>query len=453
MKRIFKIFIVLTLLLTNFELVFALSENEVINRINTSSSYLKTTSQSLIDWSNNNKESLNIFTDRNFLNKIKNYDIEDILNETIKQLKNKGYNKASNELNNLKQSLINNINYLKESLNITKIYLINNQDSSVIGSLDLFIAIRSLAKNNKENMSNLLKIYQNLYIDYINNKIDKSFTSLNDIYDDLYTMDIVSNLFIKSKDFVEIYNKYHLEDYENLFKEYFQTYYNRLKKDYNKIYDKLENKMQTTLDNKINNAIVLSTNDRNNALYNIINDIKNKHEIVDKKINDLKEKTILTIVGYINEYQSEIKKRFDEAINYTKSYIIDNVSLNSKDNKVLISNGLITYNGTNLNLTNFLKQLTANYNIKTTNTYNKNIGTKSKIQITSGNNILREYIIIVKGDVSPSGKIDITDIVSLCNKMFNKITLDNYQTVAADINNDNRIDITDIVLLCNKIFG
>mgnify|MGYP003559118990 CR=1 FL=1 len=39
------------------------------------------------------------------------------------------------------------------------------------------------------------------------------------------------------------------------------------------------------------------------------------------------------------------------------------------------------------------------------------------------------------------------------NKMFEKETLSEYATIAADMNNDSKIDITDVVMLCNILFN
>ena len=64
-----------------------------------------------------------------------------------------------------------------------------------------------------------------------------------------------------------------------------------------------------------------------------------------------------------------------------------------------------------------------------------------------------DFLFIVKGDVTPSGRLDISDVVRMANRMFDKVSLNEYETIAADMNDDNKIDITDIVYLCNKIFN
>ena len=74
------------------------------------------------------------------------------------------------------------------------------------------------------------------------------------------------------------------------------------------------------------------------------------------------------------------------------------------------------------------------------------------MKVLYNDTLIKELTLIVKGDVNPSGRIDITDIVNVCNKMFGKQSLDLYQTQSADMNDDSKIDITDIVLLCNMLF-
>ena len=91
--------------------------------------------------------------------------------------------------------------------------------------------------------------------------------------------------------------------------------------------------------------------------------------------------------------------------------------------------------------------------MKAINLYNNNFGTGSKVQIINNDLIVKDFTFIVKGAVNPSGKIDISDVVKVANKMFDKIELDSLEVIAADMNDDNKIDITDIVLLCKKIFN
>ena len=62
------------------------------------------------------------------------------------------------------------------------------------------------------------------------------------------------------------------------------------------------------------------------------------------------------------------------------------------------------------------------------------------------------YKVIVKGDVSSNGVIDITDVVKACDQMFKKIQLESWQFMAADMNSDGKVNITDIVKICDKIF-
>jgi len=66
---------------------------------------------------------------------------------------------------------------------------------------------------------------------------------------------------------------------------------------------------------------------------------------------------------------------------------------------------------------------------------------------------MEEYTIVVKGDVNPNGKFDITDVVNLCNELFDKVELNGMYFMASDMNDDGKIDITDVVKLCNLLFN
>ena len=66
--------------------------------------------------------------------------------------------------------------------------------------------------------------------------------------------------------------------------------------------------------------------------------------------------------------------------------------------------------------------------------------------------MLKEFDIVVRGDVSPDGRIDITDLVKLCDKMYGLSNLDTFEMLAADFDENNKIDITDLVSLCDKLY-
>ena len=94
--------------------------------------------------------------------------------------------------------------------------------------------------------------------------------------------------------------------------------------------------------------------------------------------------------------------------------------------------------------------------------YNKNnvlktsgkLGTGDKVRIYLDNNMLDEYIISVKGDVTGDGKINIADVSKLYQFMKGRITMDECYQYAGNIaGNDNVIRINDVSKLYQYIKG
>ena len=443
------------------------TEDEVVNKINSSKVSVNELLDDLINWSNLNKNASKKLVNKEFVESINSLNFETNLNKTINKLRSSGEVNAANDLEGLKSKLLNNYNTYKETLKITKTYLEERKDYGVNGNLDVFIAIRELAKYNKSKLSTLGKIYYSDAFDYVYDNIDNySIDQAIDKYDYIYELDIMTNVFNKSDEFMKIYNDYHLEDYDDLFKDYFGSYYNTLKKDYYKLYDKLENKYQSILDKRIK-AIVdntdlssdVSITNRNNKLYDLVNEIDLVNNKLNSRFNEIDSKIkIDSIKKYTKEYQSEASNRFNKAIEFVKLYIIDNIKIdvkNESDKKDIIINTskeMIVYSGNYLDIS-IIDKFISNYGyLKATNLFGDNFGTGSRIQIINNDLVVKDYLFIVKGDVNPSGKLDISDVVKMANKMFSKTNLNEYETIAADMNDDNKIDITDIVLLCNKLF-
>ena len=263
----------------------------------------------------------------------------------------------------------------------------------------------------------------------------------------------------------DIYNKYDLESYE--VKNYFSDFYSRIKTDGNALYDKAEAKLQSILDDKI--TIIVNDTDisnpesilqRNSKLYNIIDEITSVKQDANSKYQEVVSHIkINELQTYANKAQTKINNRLDEAIEYTKSYLLLYTYLDVKkaSDRTYINidheNKLIIYNQTDLNSNNFINRLKADYGtLSYDNLYGSNIGTLSKININYNDQVISQYTIVVKGDIAPTGRLDITDVVKLSDKIFGKIELDNIQKIAADIDNNNVYDITDVVKLCDKIF-
>lgn len=478
MKKVFRLFIFafcLFLIIGNNVHALSYTEDEVIQKIQTTETKINQTVELLTNWSNSYASSLKSLFDRDFAKKVDSLNVNENIDIIISELSLDGYGDAANALSVIKEDLVNNYNYIKETLNIIENYLLENHVHGVTGNLDLFIQIRETAKNLKTPVVNLANIYYEIDYSDLRQKISQydTVSEIIDLYDEavnkLTAMDnIFSKFESKIKKWQTIYNLYYLSDYSNLFKEYFGEYYNKARTEYNKLYNELEEKLQSKLDSKIEVIVAdtdMSDNEsimkRNTKLYDIMNYINEVKELAIKrfdKINTLIE--IEKIIEKANKQQKRILSRLNEAISYTESYIIDYPQLMTKvkeDEKYInidAENGIIIYNQRDLDEIKFVDRLIATLgDIKSANVYGGNIGTLSMIQLHYNTIVIGEYTIIVKGDIAPNAIFDITDVVKLCNKMFEKEELDEYLTIAADMNNDSKIDITDVVLLCNILFN
>ena len=467
MKRIISIFFLSIFIISGIPNVKALSYNDVINRVEQEEINSNKIMNKIYEWSSNYKEELKNTLTLEFITNLKgdyNIDIDLIINE----LENKGFTNASLKLSELKNEIIESINYFNEKLNILESYLNANVEGGVVGSTDLFIQIRESLTNLKTPIKNIFDIYYTIFYDEIINKVDKydKTSDLINLYENIITY--ITNLYKQNETRINswqnIYNSYYLNDYEELFKDYLGTYKTKIKEDIDVIYNKIEEKLQTKLDSKINIIINDTTTsrdsiiNRNNKLYNIIDYIKEKQKLTDEEMNKINNKIDIDIIlNYTENFKDKIKKRLDEAILYTKSYLIDDLEITLKNESdkpyIRIDTDTITIKSENLDTSNFINKLLVSYgNIEIENDYNENIGTLSKMKVLYNDTLVKELTLIVKGDVNPSGRLDITDIVNICNKMFGKQSLDLYQTLSADMNDDSKIDITDIVLLCNMLF-
>lgn len=106
----------------------------------------------------------------------------------------------------------------------------------------------------------------------------------------------------------------------------------------------------------------------------------------------------------------------------------------------------------NLNLDSkyTIKILDRDYNVKTTGY----IGTGNKVQIYLGDDMIGEYITIIKGDITGDGQISISDIAKLYQGLKRKITLLDYEIEAGNIVSSNdTIKINDVTKLYCYIKG
>ncbi len=98
------------------------------------------------------------------------------------------------------------------------------------------------------------------------------------------------------------------------------------------------------------------------------------------------------------------------------------------------------------------------YNIKVYNAKNEEkkdqlLATSDKIQILLDDIIVSEYVVVIKGDITGDGKINVADVGKLYQYLKKKITMEESFVKAGNIIEDNEIRITDVGKLYQFIKG
>ena len=76
------------------------------------------------------------------------------------------------------------------------------------------------------------------------------------------------------------------------------------------------------------------------------------------------------------------------------------------------------------------------------------ISTASKIKIDLSNKSI-EYTLIVSGDVTGDGLVNISDVIKLADHTITKNILNSYEKVAAEVTNDDTLNISDVIKLAD----
>ena len=449
---------------------------EVISRVNSAGDVAQTIVSDLTDWSNSYASSVKGIYSKAFIHKFDSLDYSKSIDLVIDELKRNGYTEASDSLLSIKPRLVSNLDYLKETLRITEDYLNSHVSGGVTGSLDLFIELRSEIKKLKSPVKNLVKIYYDMYYDSAKSRVN----SLNSVADARRLFDLaldefdrVNDIYSKYEEKINkwqnLYNLYHLEDYDDYFKEIFSDYYKKIKEDYYKLYNKIEKKLQSMLDNRIDiiDSTVLPFEsetkiEANNKLYEIMDYIKEVEDKINARFATINSKIKINspmISKYFYPYEKEIIDRLEEAYKYTEAHLYGGYPIelkNESDSSFIKIDHLfefIYYDAKDLNLKKFVNKFESDYGtIVAEDKHNNRLATGTYIFVMRNNSEYAHYKVIVKGDVSSNGVIDITDVVKACDQMFKKIQLDSLQFMAADMNSDGKVNITDIVKICDKIF-
>ena len=93
------------------------------------------------------------------------------------------------------------------------------------------------------------------------------------------------------------------------------------------------------------------------------------------------------------------------------------------------------------------------YNGNTKVDNNALVGTGMTVCIMDGSKVAKKYTVIITGDTSGDGKINITDMIAVKANILKKSTLTGVYSKAGDVNGDSKINITDFIKIKATLLG
>lgn len=168
------------------------------------------------------------------------------------------------------------------------------------------------------------------------------------------------------------------------------------------------------------------------------------------------QKIVVTVTaanGSVRDYNITVNKEYKDTSKVSPSDIISSMGYNNNGN--VISKFEVGMDASNVINNIKSKYPSASITMKNKDGNNKTSGkisTNDKIIITN-NNDTKEYSVVIYGDVSGDGNIDITDLLKV-QKHIKKVNVlsDNYLT-SADTTKDGIVDIADLLKVQKHIKG
>lgn len=209
-------------------------------------------------------------------------------------------------------------------------------------------------------------------------------------------------------------------------------------------YDLSLDKTEVTYGDDINVKVTTTTNNIDTSKLDIVVKNSSGTEISKKSLNYTNENNKLK---YINISLANTIANGT----YTIYAYYENLLLDQIDFKI-VKDDTLSSSVYELDRTNYYVYVTPNTGV---NTFVSNLdGTSEKVYkgtniVTSGNvgtgMVIDNYVIIVKGDVTSNGIIDISDVIKIADYTRNPSILTNAEKEAAEVTKDNKIDISDII--------
>ncbi len=81
------------------------------------------------------------------------------------------------------------------------------------------------------------------------------------------------------------------------------------------------------------------------------------------------------------------------------------------------------------------------------------IRTGANVTVFSGQNVIGQYRVMIYGDISGDGSIDIVDFAYIKSQMLGQLNLTGLRAEAADIDGSGSVDIVDFAYMKSKMLG
>lgn len=409
-------------------------------------------------------------------------DYKQVLNLLEKALDNHGFKDQSNSLKNiqldsfideyltLKDDLTAFVNKNKDALNIK-----TGTSEGIECSLDFYDKIVESYDALKEEISSLLAEIGKLFGKFLSKNINSAL--------DLNNQELISEL-ENYENYTDIINDvieriYGIfDEYENVFTKimsenaFITRFKNKMRDDVQKMIDSCKANYENTFDNFIKdrqtklaeavNKVITnnkSTKEKNSELYNKITEVKKIKDKFNISFDSIISGVSTSMVSKeLKAFKEKANNELSAAIKYIEDHIIIDeydIKLASEaitDIKIDRVRELVILDKV-FEIDDFKSKIAlANnvgilgFDIKTT----LNVGTNSKITVKEAEELKKEYVIILKGDVDGNGRVTVTDVVKTAYAALGENIFDEFETIAADIDENSRVTVTDVVKIAYR---
>lgn len=409
-------------------------------------------------------------------------DYKQVLNLLEKALDNNGFKDQSNSLKNikldefidkylaLKDDLTTFVNKNKDALNIK-----TGTSEGIECSLDFYDKIVESYDALKEEVSSLLAEIGKLFGKFLSKNINSGLELSNqELINKLENYENYTNTI---NDVIKrIYAIF--DEYENVFTKimsenaFITRFKNKMRDDVQKLIDNCKANYESTLDNFIKDrqtklaktvtSVVASnktTKEKNQELYNKIAEVKAIKNKFNTNFDSIIANVDTSIISKeLDSFKAKANNEFEDAIKYIEDHmIIDEYDIKLASDSItgieidrvrelVILDKVFEIDDfkSKIVLANNVGIL--GFEIKTT----LNVGTNSKITVKEAEELKKEYVVILMGDVDGNGAITVTDVVKTAYAALGEDIFNEYETIAADIDENDHVTVTDVVKIAYR---